>query len=249
MRRAAALLAALVAVLVLAATAFAGTTADSSFQSSGKAVQPGAVLGLGTDGTYEDFPFTIAPGDQDGSATIFVQWSNAADDFDLYVYRKLADGSLETVASSAQGNTTSEQAVIQAQGDPVRPGDYIARVQNYAATSPQFSGTIKFSAYTPPNVRPTAALTATPATPTTKTAVTLDASGSKDADGGIGSYAWDIDGDGQTDLDTGTKPTLRRHFTAGTHHVTVRVTDDKGARAYANATFKVTKAPKKKKKH
>ena len=43
------------------------------------------------------------------------------------------------------------------------------------------------------------------------------------------------------------KPTLTRHFTAGVHHVAVRVTDDKGARAYANATIKVAKAPKKKK--
>jgi hypothetical protein len=226
------------------AVAMAKTTPDKTFQSSGAAAQPGAVVGLGTAGSYEDIQFTIAADEEDGSATVYVSWSNAVDDFDLYVYRKRADGSLETVGTSTQGNTSDEQAVIQAQGDPLKAGDYIARVQNYASSTPNFSGTIKFGPYTAPNKRPKAALTAGPDKPTTKTNVTLDASGSRDADGSIGSYAWDLDGDGATDLDTKTTPTLTRRFKAGVHHVTVRVTDNSGARAYANATVKVAKAPK-----
>lgn len=238
-------------VVVLAAlpvaAAMAGTTPDKSFQSTGQAVQPGAVVGLGTAGSYEDVPFAIGADDQDGSASVHVEWSNSADDFDLYVYRKNADGSLETVATSAQGTTSSEDAVIQAQSGPLKSGEYIARVQNYASSTPNFSGTIKFGPYTPPNKRPAAALTVGgPDKPTTKSKITLDASASKDTDGSIASYAWDLDGDGHFEQSTKTRPTLVRHFTAGVHHVAVRVVDDRGARAYANATVKVAKAPKKK---
>ena len=103
-------------------------------------------------------PFAIAADDQDGSATVHVEWGNSVDDFDLYVYRKKADGSLETVGTSAQGQTSSEDAVIQAQGEPLAAGDYIARVQNYASSTPNFSGTIKFGPYTAANKRPKAAL-------------------------------------------------------------------------------------------
>jgi hypothetical protein len=60
-------------------------------------------------------------------------------------------------------------------------------------------------------------------------------------------------GDGSTETDSGTSPTLRHAFGAGLHHLTVRVTDNQGERSYANATVKVTKrgaaAHKKKHKH
>jgi hypothetical protein len=229
------------------AAAMAGQTADKSFQSDGSATQPGAVVGLGTAGSYQDVPFSIAAADQDGSFTVHVQWDNPVDDWDLYVYRKAADGSLLTVGSSAQGNTTEENATIQSQGEPVPAGDYIARVQNYAATSPDFSGTVKFGPFAVANKRPKAALTVGPDKPTTKTKVVLDASKSADPDGTIASYQWDLDGDGHFEQNGKTKPTLTRHFSAGKHHVAVRVTDDKGARSYANATITVAKAPKKKK--
>ena len=120
-------------------------------------------------------------------------------------------------------------------------------MQNYTATSPNFSGTIKFGPFAVANKRPTAALSATPNKPTTKSKVTLDAGKSADPDGQIASYQWDLDGDGHFELNGKTKATLARHFTAGVHHVGVRVTDDKGARAYANTTITVAKAPKKKK--
>jgi hypothetical protein len=229
------------------AAAMAGQTADKTFQSDGSATQPGAVLGAGAAGTYQDVPFSIAPGETDGSFTVHVGWTNPADDWDLYVYRKAADGSLITVGSSAQGNTTQEDATVQSQADPLPAGDYIARVQNYAATSTDFSGTIKFGPYATANRRPKAALTVGPEHATTKTKVKFDASKSADPDGKIASYQWDLDGDGHFELNGKDKPTLTRHLTAGVHHVGVRVTDDKGARAYANATIKVAKAPKKKK--
>jgi hypothetical protein len=230
------------------AAAMAGQTPDKTFQSDGSATQPGAVVGLGTAGSYQDIPFSIAAGDQDGSFTVHVGWSNPVDDWDLYVYRKAADGTLLTVGSSAQGNTTEENATIQSQGDPVPAGDYIARVQNNAATSPDFTGTIKFGPYAVANKKPKAALSVGPEHATTRTKVKLDATKSADPDGTIASYQWDLDGDGHFELNGKDKPTLSRHFKAGVHHVGVRVTDDKGERAYANATITVAKAPKKKKK-
>jgi hypothetical protein len=240
-------------LLALPAAGQAKVTQDFTFHSSGTAVSPGAVAGLGTPGTYEDIPFTIAPDDADGTVSIAINWSNQFDDWDLYVYRKAADGTLVQVASSAGGPpSTTENAVIQAADVPVPPGNYVIRAQNYAATSPDFTGFAKFGPYAAADVPPVAAFKA-PGEALAGRTITLDASGSKDSDGTIADYAWDLDGDGSMETDSGTSPTLRHAFGAGLHHLTVRVTDNQGERSYANATVKVTKrgaaAHKKKHKH
>jgi hypothetical protein len=230
----------LAVALLAPAAALGKTTPNITFKSSGKAAAPGAVAGTGADGTFEDFPFTIAPDDTDGTVSIAIQWSNPADDFDLYVYKKNSKGELDQVGSSAGGPpSTTEQTVIQAQSVPVPPGDYVVRVQNYASTSSDFSGFVKFTEFALPNVKPTAALKA-PKTASAAKPVKLDASGSKDTDGQIVNYAWDLDGDGSIETDGGTSPTLSHRFAPGVYHVTVRVTDDKGARAYATRTIRVT---------
>jgi hypothetical protein len=240
------LLAALALVAALPATAAAKKTADFQFASSGKATSPGAVLGVGADGTFEDFPFTIAADDQDGSVTVGIQWTNVADDWDLYVYKKNASGALDQVASSAQGETTSEEAVIQAQKGPVAAGQYVIRVQNYAASNPNdFTGVTKFGDFVAPNLKPTAKLKA-PRRATAGQKVTLSASGSRDLDGTLAHYFFDLDGDGAMETDAGTKAKISHRFKAGLHHVAVRVVDDRGGRAYASATIAVLKARKKK---
>ena len=246
MRKLAALAAGLVA-LALPAAAAAGTTKDFTFKSDGSAVQPGAVLGTGAPGPFQDIPFTIAPNEENGTASVGITWSSPADDWDLYVYRKAANGDLIPVASSAQGNTTEEQAVIQAQGGPVKPADYVIRVQNYAATNPDFSGVTKFGPYTPPNLRPKAVLKV-PATGVSNKAITFDGSGSTDADGRIVSYAFDLDGNGSMETDGGSTGVIKKRLNAGTRHVGLRVIDDKGARSFADATITVKKAVKKKKR-
>jgi hypothetical protein len=230
-------------LLVAPGAALAKTTADFNIKSTGKAAAPGAVAGTGTDGTFEDFPFTIAADDADGQVAIEVHWANQADDFDLYVYKKNSTGGLDQVGSSAGAPpSTSEATTISQQGsDPVAPGDYVIRVQNYAATSPDFEGVAKFTAFTVPNQKPVAALKK-PKTVTVGKATKLDASGSKDPDGSIANYAWDLDGDGSVETDGGSSPTLSHKFGFGVHHVAVRVTDDKGKRAYATRTVRV-KAP------
>lgn len=235
------LMLALALLAVAPAAALAKTTSDITYKSTGKAAAPGVVAGTGADGTYEDFPFTIAADDEDGTVSVEVHWGNDADDWDLTVYRKNSTGGLDAVGSSAGAPpATSEATSFAGQNGPVQPGDYVVRVQNYAATSPDFEGSVKFTPFEKVNQKPTASLKA-PKKAKTKKAVKLDASGSKDADGTIVNYGWDLDGDGSIETDGGTTPTLSRKLSAGVHHVTVRVTDDKGKRAYATRTIRVTK--------
>jgi hypothetical protein len=237
------------ALLVAAPSIAVGKkTADSEFHSTGAAAAPGAVAGTGEAGTYEDFPFTIAPDDADGTVTVEVTYLNPGDDWDVYVYFKNSTGGLETVGSATDPpGQAFEKVVIQSQSTPVTPGNYVIRVQNYSATSPNFDGTIKFTDYAIPNAKPVAKLKA-PKKAKLGKAVKLDASGSKDSDGSIANYAFDLDGDGSIETDNGSSPVLMHTFGGGVHHVAVRVTDDKGKRAYATRTIRVTKPPRTKRR-
>jgi PKD domain len=225
------LLLTLTLALLLPAAAFGKTTPDKTFSGSA----PGPMAGSA------DIPVTIAPDEANGHMSVEVHWTNPFDDFDLYVYRKTAAGE-EQVGSSAGGPpSTSEQTVIDAQGtDPIPPGDYIVRVNNYAATSPDFSGVVKFSEFKLPNAKPVARLKAVKTVKKGKQSV-LDASGSRDSDGKIADYSWDLNGDGAIETNGGTKSVLRHKFAPGVHHVTVRVTDNQGKRAYATRTVRVTR--------
>ena len=239
MRRAPLALAALGCALVAAPAANAAATKDFNFQSKGTAVQQGVVAGSGAPGTYEDFSFTIKPSEKNGVATVSVFWDNPADDWDLYVYQKVG-GTLQTVGSATDSvPDTEEVAAVQAQGIPLPAGQYVIRVQNYAATVPNFHGTVKFTKYVPANKVPNARLKAPKRTRAGKR-FTLDARKSKDPDGKIVSYAFDLDGNGSMETKTGKRGKIRRRFKkAGRRHVTVRVTDNKGARAYSTRTILV----------
>jgi PKD domain len=59
--------------------------------------------------------------------------------------------------------------------------------------------------------------------------VTFDASASRDADGSITKYEWDLDGDGSYERDSGTEPVVTHSYEKpGALTVTVRVHDDDG---------------------
>ena len=75
--------------------------------------------------------------------------------------------------------------------------------------------------------------------------VTLDASGSSDADGGsVTRFEWDIDGDGSFDRDTGATPTTTAAYpVAGEMHPTVRVTDSVGLSATRSVAISVRPRP------
>ena len=88
------------------------------------------------------------------------------------------------------------------------------------------------------NDAPVASFTSSPASPAPGETVTLDASGSSDADGTIASYEWDFDGDGTVDS-TGETVTTS-YATAGDKTVTLTVTDDDGATASTSQSVVVT---------
>ena len=218
--------------LLLPAAAFGKTTADKTFSGSA----PGPMVG------QQDIPFTIAADDSDGTMTVEIDWANPADDFDLYVYKKGSAGQSDQLVGSSAGGppSTQEKAVITAQGTtPIDPGDYYARVVNYAATSGDFTGSVKFTPLVLPNAKPVARLKSVKNVKSGKASV-LDASGSKDPDGKIVNYSWDLNGDGSIETNGGSSPVLRHKFSRGVHHVTVRVTDNGGKRAYATRTVRVT---------
>ena len=89
-------------------------------------------------------------------------------------------------------------------------------------------------------VAPVASLAVSPQSVAAGEPVALDASGSRDADGSVTSYAWDLDGDGAFERQSGSQATLAHVFeTAGTHSVGVRVLDDSGESADAQASVTV----------
>jgi hypothetical protein len=74
--------------------------------------------------------------DRDGGAEVTITWGAADDDFDLYIYK--GD---DMVASSAQGGTTKETAVISKAS-----GTYEVRVLPFLVTNSGYQGTANFEA-------------------------------------------------------------------------------------------------------
>jgi hypothetical protein len=74
---------------------------------------------------------------------------------------------------------------------------------------------------------PLAALTATPSSGGSPLSVTLDASGSRDPDGTVVQYRWDVDGNGVVDLTTAT-PVLTHTYTTGRWSPSVTSVDNLG---------------------
>jgi len=72
--------------------------------------------------------------------------------------------------------------------------------------------------------------------PRTGDRIRFDASGSRDPDGRITKYDWDWTSDGTCDHSTTNPVTEYRFPTAGSHRVTLRVTDDQGATATTTQT-------------
>jgi YD repeat-containing protein len=91
------------------------------------------------------------------------------------------------------------------------------------------------------NEPPTASFTVSPNPTATGTPVTFDASASKDPDGTIAKYEWDLDGNGSYETSTGTTPTVTKTFSsAGEISVHLRVTDNSGASEEAVRVVKIS---------
>ncbi|MFA9416171.1 PKD domain-containing protein [Natrinema sp. HArc-T2] len=96
------------------------------------------------------------------------------------------------------------------------------------------------------NPPPSVNITFSPTAPTPGEAITLDASGSSDPDGTIMSYEWDTDGDGDyddyTDASAGQTTTIT-YNSAGSHRVSLRVTDNGGVSSTTTTTVPVSLPP------
>jgi plastocyanin len=91
---------------------------------------------------------------------------------------------------------------------------------------------------------PVAELSVSPESVEVGAPVALDASASRDPDGSVASYAWDLDGDGAFERQSGAQARIAHAFeSAGDHRVGVRVLDDSGASADATRTVAVAAPP------
>ncbi len=80
------------------------------------------------------------------------------------------------------------------------------------------------------NATPNASFTLSPNPVGFNTTVTFNGSASKDPDGTIAKYEWDLDGNGSYETNSGTNPQTTRKYTSdATIDVRLRVTDQKGA--------------------
>ncbi|MGC1165812.1 MAG: PKD domain-containing protein [Solirubrobacterales bacterium] len=94
------------------------------------------------------------------------------------------------------------------------------------------------------NLEPEASFSAAPNPAATGTTVDFNASASKDPDGTIAKYAWDLDGNGTFETNTGTASTIARAYaTAGARTVGLKVTDDGGKAATTARTVTITNSP------
>ncbi|WP_049984764.1 PKD domain-containing protein [Halobellus rufus] len=132
--------------------------------------------------------------------------------------------------------------------DDADPGDYAVGVEGSALapggerTAETDSTTITVEA-PDQNQAPSASFDVSPASPDVGEEVSLDASGSSDADGSIVSYEWDFDGDGTVDA-TGSSPTAAHTYdSADDYTVELTVIDDDGATDTATETITVSQAP------
>jgi len=95
-----------------------------------------------------------------------------------------------------------------------------------------------------PNAAPEASFTATPNPSFTNATVSFNAGASKDPDGTIAKYEWDLDGNGTYETSTGTSATVSRTYaTAGDRQIGLKVTDNKGAIAKATRTVTIQNSP------
>jgi PKD repeat protein len=161
----------------------------------------------------------------------------------VMVINKVLSGSTPVTLSLANfsGSGTAQVWQLTSSNTITRLADVAYSGSSLAATVPQQSVTLFVLPGGAPNTPPTAALTATPSSGMAPLLVTLDASGSRDTDGSITSYAWTF-GDGGT-ASGSAAATTHTYSAPGTYTARVTVTDNRGATGSATATITVTTDP------
>ena len=164
------------------------------------------------------------------SKTVRLSWAAAADERPV-TYRVDLDG---------KGEATSATELTV--------GDLADGAHRWKVVARDPSGNERASAersFVVDTTVPAAEVTAAPNPALIDFAVTFDASGSKDPDGGrIVRYEWDLDGDGTFELDGGASPTTSRAFpAAGQQTARVRVTDEVGLSKTAETSVRISARP------
>lgn len=210
---------------------------------------------------FEVFEFEVAPDEVNGSFTAELNWGNPNIDFDMYIYRRRPNGTLDPqpVAQSATGDPEESATYVSPRIDsPVEPGTYAIFVDNWCSsdtdpvavelyedvTGPicdigpyededDFTGRVEFAPLVLSNRLPTATLSG-PTTGRAGDRLTFTAGGS-DSDGQISRYTFDLDGDGNFEYDNASNPSVTQLFTdPGFYNVGVRVIDDRSGLGYAS---------------
>ena len=110
---------------------------------------------------YNDHTIVVPPqgnGVDNGKMTVLIEWAAAGSDWDIRLYRDedangVPDEPDNPVGKSQQGPTSSEQVTVSEStaASGLRPGNYILRVNNFAA-GPEggYTGTVTFQGPDPP---------------------------------------------------------------------------------------------------
>jgi PKD repeat protein len=145
-----------------------------------------------------------------------------------------SDGTIAKYDWDLDGNGTYE---ITGEGKPTITVSYAqpgTRTVGVRVTDNNGGAATAATTLTIQNRPPSAAFSIAPNPASPNATVTFDASASKDPDGTIAKYEWDLDGNGTYETNTGTTKTASRSYTSeGTLNVGLRITDNNGATATA----------------
>ena len=91
--------------------------------------------------TSVDREFTVTAAENAKRIVINLTAELATDDYDIYLFRREADGSLTDVGSAGFPASVLEQIVLE--GTDLRPGDYVLRVANFLAASQNWTAKVE----------------------------------------------------------------------------------------------------------
>jgi PKD repeat protein len=201
-------------------------------------MQPGTADGVTVDPAGSNTPptasFTVSKSPVHLSEAVTFNASASSDpggSITKYEWDLDGNGTYET----STGTTPSVTKSFTAEGDI----DVHLRVTDNGGATDFTTRTVSVIA----NFAPSASYTATPNPVVAGQAVTLDGSASKDPDGSIAKYEWDLDGNGTYETSTGSSPLMTKTWsTVGTVQTGLRVTDNGGKTATSSVSVSVKPA-------
>jgi YD repeat-containing protein len=177
--------------------------------------------------------FTVSPSPATTNQTVTFNGSASSD----------PDGPLAKYEWDLDGNGSYE---TNTGTNPVATKSYTAKgnvTVGLRVTDSNGATATTSKALTITNQAPTPSFTVSPSPANTRQTVTFNGSASKDLDGTIAKYEWDLDGNGSYETSTGTTATVTKAYTA-TSSLTIglRITDNEGATATTSKALTVNSA-------